>query len=358
MAGRGSGVVTGGAGFIGCAVSSALAVRFERVVAVDMLHPQVHPGQERPSALAREVELWRLDVAEPATWNRVFDDLTPSVIIHLAAETGTAQSMTEAARYVRANVNGLAVMLDALSARELTTERIVLASSRAVYGNGAWQPGDGSAIIYPGPRRREQLARAEWDFPDCHYLPAEAVTTRAEPISVYGATKLAQEHLLGSWSAASGTIPVIVRFQNVYGPGQSLHNPYTGIIPLFCRLADRGEPIPLYEDGGMLRDFVFIDDAAAALIDALDVPGRRPHIYDIGSGVARTIAEVAQFVAGLYNAPAPHVCGRYRYGDVRHAACDIEATRQALGWSPRHGLGAGLALVKDWVQDQLARAQR
>jgi dTDP-L-rhamnose 4-epimerase len=346
-------VVTGGAGFIGCAISSALTARFDRVVAVDVLHPQVHPGRARPSALAHEVELWRLDIAERATWDRVLERLTPAAIIHLAAETGTAQSMTEAARYVRTNVEGLAVMLDALSARELIPERIVLASSRAVYGNGAWQPNDGSAVIYPGHRTREQLAGAEWDFAKCDYLPADVRTTRTEPISVYGATKLAQEHLLSSWSAASGTIPIIVRFQNVYGPGQSLHNPYTGIIPLFCRLAAQGEPIPLYEDGRMLRDFVFIDDAAAALMDALDVPVPCPNILDVGSGMARTIAEVAHFIASLYSAPAPHVCGRYRYGDVRHAACMIEPTRQALGWRPHHSLDCGLARVKDWVQAQL-----
>jgi dTDP-L-rhamnose 4-epimerase len=353
----GSCLVTGGAGFIGCALSAALAVRFERVIALDVLHPQVHGSRKRPSALTAMVELWPLDVADPATWDRVLEEVTPSVIIHLAAETGTGQSLTEATRHAQTNVTGTAMMLDALSARGAVPERIILSSSRAVYGNGAWQSSNAEGVVYPKHRTREQLMRGEWDFPGLHYLPAEASITRLLPISIYGATKLAQEHLLTAWAAAYGTLPIVLRLQNVYGPGQSLSNPYTGIIPLFCRYAKRGDSIPLFEDGQMLRDFILIDDVVSAILSALGVAQTGEHTYDVGTGVATTIAALADRIAELYGAPPPRVCGRYRYGDVRHAACEIEATRRALAWSPRHVLSNGLARLKDWVDMELAHEE-
>jgi len=350
-------VVTGGAGFIGCALSSALADRFGRVIAVDTLTARVHARRERPAALAPKVELWPLDIARPETWDHLLNEVTPSAIIHLAAETSTGQSLVEAANQTRVNVSGTAVMLDALSARMAFPERIILSGSRAVYGNGAWLSKD-EEIVYPGHRTRGQLANSEWDFPNLRYLPAEARTTRPSPISVYAATKLAQEHLLTAWCAAYETLPIVLRLQNVYGRGQSLANPYTGIIPLFCRHAALSESIPLYEDGMMLRDFVLIDDIVMAFVKSLDTDAAGEHFYDVGTGATITLASVADRIADFYGAPSPHVCGRYRYGDVRHAGCSIEETRRALGWAPRHTLDEGLVLVMEWVDEQLAREER
>jgi len=345
-------IVTGGAGFIGCAISQGLVERFDRVVAVDNMHPQVHKTQMRPQALASRVELVQLDITEPATWDAVLARLQPTAVVHLAAETGTAQSLTEATRHAHTNVTGTTVMLDALARHNIVPERILLSSSRAVYGDGAWKNPSTGQTVYPGHRSRDQLARGAWDFAGLEVIPSAAAETRAMPTNIYGSTKLAQEYILRSWAAAFGTQPVVLRLQNVYGPGQSLSNPYTGIVSLFCRLARSGSSIPLYEDGQMLRDFVLIDDVAAALLVALDAPEIGPHPYDVGTGKASSIAEIAAQVAALYDAPAPHVCSLYRFGDVRHAACTIDATRQMLGWQPQFLVQDGLPRLKAWIDTQ------
>jgi dTDP-L-rhamnose 4-epimerase len=191
------------------------------------------------------------------------------------------------------------------------------------------------------------------DFPGCSPLPVTAADTWPMPVSVYGSTKLAQEHMLSSWASAFGSQLTILRLQNVYGPGQSLANAYTGIVSLFCRIARKGRSIPLYEDGKMLRDFVFIDDVADAILRGATSDARQEHPYDVGTGCANSIATLAKDVAALYHAPPPHVCGKYRFGDVRHAACSIEATTHALGWKPRHTPIEGLRLLSAWIESQL-----
>jgi dTDP-L-rhamnose 4-epimerase len=336
-------LVTGGAGFIGCAISDGLTQCFERVVAFDNLHPQVHPSRSRPAALHPDVELVLGDVTAPQAWEVLLQTIQPTTIIHLAAETGTGQSLTEATRHGHVNVVGTTVMVDALASCRMPPRRMVLASSRAVYGEGAWRSKEDGTIRYPGQRSRAQLARAEWDSPGLEPLPARAAETRPIPVSVYGATKLAQEHIMSAWSTAFGSELVILRLQNVYGSGQSLANPYTGIVPLFCRLARNGESIPLYEDGRMLRDFVLIDDVADAILRAVDITVVPKEPLDIGTGGETSIADLARRVAVMYGAPAPKICGKYRFGDVRHASCAIDATQAQLGWTPRYRIEEGLA---------------
>jgi dTDP-L-rhamnose 4-epimerase len=350
-------IITGGAGFIGCAISAGLSQRFDRIIAVDIMHPQVHKSPDRPAALHEKVELFRLDITDPASWDQILRDVHPTTVIHLAAETGTGQSITEATRHAHVNVTGTTVMLDALVRHDRIPEQILLTSSRAVYGDGAWEDPQTGAVSYPGYRSRAQLARGEWDFPGLRSMPCQASETVPYPTSVYGATKLAQEHVLRAWSSAFGSVPIITRLQNVYGPGQSLTNPYTGIVSLFCRLARAGNSIPLYEDGEMLRDFVLIDDVASGLLAALDrsVIGRYP--YDIGTGKPSSIADIAARIAELYGAPAPHICGLYRFGDVRHAACRIEPTLSQLDWQPQFNVQRGLLLLKDWIELQFEREE-
>lgn len=346
-------LVTGGAGFIGCAISKGLVNRFDRVVVVDNLHPQVHKKQRRPEALDANAGLLIADVAQPEAWPDILKTCKPSVLVHLAAETGTGQSLNEAARHAHVNVVGTATMLDALAHFDCIPERIVLASSRAVYGEGPWRRRGSGKIIYPGQRTREQLAAGEWDFPDLEPLPASAATTMPNPVSVYGATKLAQENIIKSWACAFGVQPVILRLQNVYGPGQSLSNPYTGIVSLFCRLARNGEVVPLYEDGRMLRDFVLIDDVASALLAAISSDREMAVPLDVGTGQATSIAGIAQKIAAMYAAPAPAVCAKYRFGDVRHASCGIGPTRESLSWAPGHSVDSGLPKLQGWIEEQL-----
>lgn len=346
-------LVTGGAGFIGCALSPALGDHFDRVVVLDNLHPQVHDRQERPASLDERVELVVGDVASAADWDRVLADLHPDVVVHLAAETGTAQSLTEATRHAVVNVVGTTEMLDALARHDALPEKIVLTSSRAVYGEGAWRGEDGS-LTYPGQRSAQMLECGTWDFPGLTATPFHSGRVKPTPTSVYGSTKLAQENVLTSWCLAMDVVPVLYRLQNVYGPGQSLTNPYTGIVSFFAQRAKAGEVIPVYEDGQIIRDFVFITDVAAAIMQGVLHSGPTRDAYDVGSGEGTSIMELAQLVAQVYGAPEPQVNGAFRNGDVRAARCDISDTVAALDWRPEVMVAEGVQRLCAWIDDVLA----
>jgi dTDP-L-rhamnose 4-epimerase len=345
-------LVTGGAGFIGCSIAKELVERFGRVVVMDNLHPQIHHRSERPLALHPSVDFVLADVTDSDAWDRLLRDIRPEVVIHLAAETGTGQSLTESERHGRVNVCGTTSMLDAMARADFVPQRFILASSRAVYGEGAWISADGT-IQYPKTRTRYMLTENQWDFPSLTSLPSSSKLTWPQPCNVYGATKLGQEHVLAAWCNAFGAEVSILRLQNVYGPGQSLTNSYTGIVSLFCRLARDGQVIPIYEDGAMLRDFVFIDDVASAVILSTQHPVSGAPL-DIGNGNASSISDVAKTIAAHYGAPPPSVTGQFRFGDVRHAATSIEGTLLALpNWKPRFKLQDGLPKLIAWVDAQL-----
>jgi dTDP-L-rhamnose 4-epimerase len=345
-------LVTGGAGFIGTAISGALAASFGRVVVVDNLHPQIHATGERPAELDASAELILGDITDAAVWDSVLASVTPDVIIHLAAETGTGQSLEESTRHTMTNVVGTSQMLDALNRHKKLPRRIVLSSSRAVYGEGAWRRKGEDPLFYPGQRTSATLDQAQWDFADAEPTAMKADDVFPAPVSVYGATKLAQENILLAWGKSYGVETAILRLQNVYGPGQSLINPYTGIMSLFCRMAKSGNSIPLYEDGQVRRDFILIDDVASALVAAATSPTVSDTPLDIGSGEYQTIGTAAEIIAGYYNAPVPHVTGQYRQGDVRHAWADVSAAKQVLGWSPQYNLEQGITRLARWIDTQ------
>ncbi len=346
-------IVTGGAGFIGSALSAGLAQRFDRVIAFDNLLAQVHGDVERPRELDPAVELYRADVRQEEAWASLLSTVDAvDTVIDLAAETGTGQSLFAATRHASVNVVGTTRMMDALAQADKLPRQLLLASSRAVYGEGAWRDAEGN-IRYPAQRTDAQLAAGQWDFPGTVYAPANASWTQPHPTSVYGATKLCQEHLLKAWGGATGTQVKIVRLQNVYGPGQSLINAYTGIVPLFVRMAKAGQSIPLYEDGQIVRDFVFIDDVRDAILAALERDSAAGQTIDIGTGRMTTIADVAQVIARRYGAPPPHVSGAYRNGDVRCGACDAAPARMLLDFQARHGLEDGLNRLCQWIDSAL-----
>ena len=351
-------IITGGAGFIGCSVGAELARQFDQVIAIDSLHPQVHQQPVRPASLHEKVKLVIADITLAETWQALVQHTRPDVVVHLAAETGTGQSLTEGSRHASVNVVGTTRMLDAFAGSGRLPERIVLTSSRAVYGEGAWRDNRTGEIVYPGQRSRAQLERGEWDFPGLTCLPFAAVSTEPRPTSIYGATKLAQEHIVRTWASSFGIDVAILRLQNVYGPGQSLSNPYTGIVSLFASLARANQSIPIYEDGQIIRDFVFIDDVAAALcrVACKGTPSINP--YDVGSGQATSILQLGTLIAHLYGAPPPHVNGAFRNGDVRHASCDISPTRTGLDWKPMWSLEDGLRALCDWIDVQQTLARR
>ncbi|MGH3970350.1 MAG: NAD-dependent epimerase/dehydratase family protein, partial [Mycobacterium sp.] len=319
-------LITGGAGFIGSALAYSLVEAGYDVAVMDVLHPQVH-GERPVIDLPPSVRLFTGDVTHAPDWDAVLRLFQPAQIVHLAAETGTAQSLSEATRHGSVNVVGTAQLLDALSRCALVPEQFVLASSRAVYGEGAWQCG--AQIFYPGPRSHAQLLAGSWDPLGPTGVPAVPLAscagqTEPRPTNIYAATKLAQEHMLAAWTAAHDTKLSVLRLQTVYGPGQSLTNSYTGIVALFARLADQQCPLEVYEDGKIVRDFVFIDDVVDALTAAVQRPATEPRCLDIGSGIATTIHELACKIAAICDAPEPTVVPKFRDGDVRAASCDIE----------------------------------
>ncbi|RQS54712.1 dTDP-L-rhamnose 4-epimerase [Burkholderia sp. Bp8984] len=347
-------LVTGGAGFIGCAISKRLAPRAGRYVVMDNLHPQIHERAVRPDALDEKAELFVADVTEAEAWDALLPDFQPDIVIHLAAETGTGQSLTEASRHSLVNVVGTTRLTDALVKHGVAVEHILLTSSRAIYGEGAWKKDNGT-VVYPGQRGRAQLEAAQWDFPGMTMLPSRADRTEPRPTSVYGGTKLAQEHVLSAWALATKTPLSILRLQNVYGPGQSLTNSYTGIVALFSRLAREKKVIPLYEDGNVTRDFVSIDDVADAIVATLMRESAPLSVFDIGSGQATSILEMARIIANHYGAPAPQVNGAFRDGDVRHAACDLSESLANLAWKPQWSLERGISELQTWIARELDR---
>ncbi len=348
-------LITGGAGFIGSALSHRLVEAGYDVAVMDILHPQVH-AKGRAITLPPSVRLFTGDVTHAPDWDAVLRLFTPSQIVHLAAETGTAQSLSEASRHGSVNVVGTTQLLDALSRAELVPAQFVLASSRAVYGEGAWQYGD--EIFYPPPRSHAQLVAGNWD-PEgpagerAVPLPSCASRTEPRPANIYAATKLAQEHLLAAWSAAHGARLSVLRLQNVYGPGQSLTNPYTGVVPFFARAAREGRPSEVFEDGKIVRDLVYIDDVVDAIFAAIERPAAESRCLDIGSGSGTTILELATKIAAIFDAPKPSIVPKFRDGDIRAASCDIEPAKRELDWCPKWAVDDGLAMLIDWIGEQL-----
>jgi dTDP-L-rhamnose 4-epimerase len=344
-------LITGGAGFIGSALARRLVESGCEVAVLDILHPQVH-GEHATVELPSSVRLFTGDVTHAPDCDAVLRLFRPSQIVHLAAETGTAQSLSEATRHGSVNVVGTTQLVDALSRCEHVPDQLVLASSRAVYGEGAWQ--SDANIFYPQPRSHAQLVAGVWDPQGPTGGPAvplasSALRTELRPTNIYAATKLAQEQILAVWTAAHDTRLSVLRLQNVYGPGQSLTNSYTGIVALFARLAREKHALEVYEDGRIVRDFVYIDDVVEALFSAIASPATTSRYVDIGSGVPTTIHELALQLATICDAPEPVVVAKFRDGDVRAAKCEIEPATTELDWRPKCSLDEGTRALLDWI---------
>jgi dTDP-L-rhamnose 4-epimerase len=277
-------------------------------------------------------------------------------VAHLAAETGVGQSMYEVNRYVDVNDRGTATLLEAIVACHRPV-RIVLASSRAVYGEGLYQC-ERCGEVSPMPRDPAALDRSSWEpvCPICAGRIAPLPTheeTRCRPGSVYAATKLAQEHLCQVVGAAYGLPVVVLRYFNVYGPGQSLHNPYTGILSTFYARASAGKPIAVFEDGRESRDFVYVDDVVAATRQALLLPtlGHGARVVNVGTGIATSIHELARTIleVGGWRVPI-ELTGTFRVGDVRHAFADTRRAKRVLGFTATTTLHDGLERWLRWAK--------
>lgn len=352
-------LITGGLGFIGIHVAERLIEEGSSVRLFDNLSPQIHGAIPDVSRLtlsgACKVEVLRGDVRCARDWERALDGV--ECIIHLAAETGTGQSMYEISRYTDTNVSGTAALLDHLANHRHGVNKIILASSRSVYGEGAYRC-ERCGVVYPPMRTAEALQAARWQ-PSCPVCAGaiRAIATpedaRTCPASIYAATKLAQEDLVRIAGQAHGIRFVIFRLQNVYGEGQSLKNPYTGILSIFSNQIRAGKVVNLYEDGQESRDFVHVSDVAQAIALAVAGDGADGCTLNIGSGEATTVERIALLLSERFGGGAPaQVSGHYRLGDIRHGFADISALRQTLGFVPQVSLEDGLARFFKWVEQQ------
>jgi dTDP-L-rhamnose 4-epimerase len=353
-------LITGGAGFIGSRLALRLSGDGHAVTVLDTLSPQIH-GEDpaRTSPLFRSItDRVRFAHGSVCDQHVVAECLRDQeAVVHLAAETGTGQSMYEIRRYVDVNIGGTALLLDQLTNHAHSVRRFVVASSRAIYGEGKYQAADGS-VVYPSARRPEDMQVGKFEPLDSRTgEPLQCLPTDEEakihPSSVYGITKYNQEQMVMTVCPTVGITPVALRYQNVYGPGQSLKNPYTGILSIFSTRILNGNPIAIFEDGLESRDFVYIDDVVEATCLALLRDSAGGQVFGIGSGVATNVLAVANTLVALYKRHVPVVVtGGFRIGDIRHNLSDLTKARSLLGFVPEVEFEAGIERFANWVQTQ------
>jgi dTDP-L-rhamnose 4-epimerase len=349
-------LVTGGAGFIGSRLCQKLYEKDFSVTVLDNLSSQIH-GSERESDLLKSIKNNTKFVLGDLRDKPLLENVLKGqeIIVHLAADTGTSQSMYDVDRYTDTNIKGTACLLEAVLGGKTAVKKIVLASSRAVYGEGKYQCNI-HGIVYPDARSESCLLRKDFT-PKCPYckssvaqLPTDEASA-IKPSSVYGITKYAQEQLVNLISTTLVIPAVILRYQNVYGPGQSMVNPHTGIIPIFSNLLKKGSEVNIFEDGLESRDFVYIDDVVAATVLAVETPAvKTTNVFNVGSGESRTLIEVAKLLQKLYcSASTIRVSGDFRSGDIRHNVADLTKIKQAFGFKPLVKFSDGIACFVDWV---------
>ncbi len=358
-------LITGGLGFIGLETARLLVERGRQVLLLDNLSAQIHgavPHLSSQSLLSHPlVEVVRGDVRQPDIWARTMANV--NCVVHLAAETGTGQSMYEISRYTGTNVGGTASLLDHLANHRHHVGKVILASSRSVYGEGAYTC-ERCGLVYPAMRSEAMFRQRQWEplCPGCQgaisatATPESAITA---PASIYAATKLAQEHLVRIASQTLGFPAVIFRFQNVYGEGQSLKNPYTGILSIFSNQLRQGRTIDLYEDAQESRDFVHVSDVARAIVLGLLSEQGNGCTLNVGAGYATSVARIALLLQQrLGSETRMVVSGRYRLGDIRHGYADLSAVRAKLGFVPQISLEQGLDRFVSWVRTQQLEPDR
>ena len=348
-------LVTGGAGFIGSHLVRALLERGDEVVVLDSLEPQVHG--DTPPDIPAGVELIVGDVGDAEAADRALAGVER--VVHLAAAVGVGQSMYEIARYTERNTMQTARFLERVVAQRPMPLRMVVASSMSIYGEGEYVCPEHGAVA-PGPRPEEQLLTRSWELTcdQCGNELAPIGTTEAKaliPTSIYAITKRDHEELCLVTGAAYGIPTVALRFFNVYGPGQALSNPYTGVAAIFAsRLLNERPPI-VFEDGEQSRDFIHVSDIVQGLLLALESDTAAGHALNLGTGKPTTVAEIARVIAdGLGLDIKPELNHQYRAGDIRHCRADVERARELLGFEAKVAFADGMRDLLGWLQDQQA----
>lgn len=352
-------LITGGSGFIGSSLSLRLLEAGHKVRVLDALISQIHGDEPRTSPLYQSIK-GKVDFYHGCITNRPLLAqclIGVDTVVHFAAETGTGQSMYDIQNYVDVNVGGTGVLLDLLSNTKHQVSKLVVASSRAIYGEGKYRCFT-HGIVYPGQRTTEDMENGLFS-PRCGicgaFVEAEATdeTTLAQPSSIYGITKLNQEQMVLTVGRALGIPSIAFRYQNVYGPGQSLSNPYTGILSIFSNRIRSGNSINIFEDGLESRDFVFIDDAVTATMQGIEHKGGVNGAFNVGSGVPSDVCSIANMLQAAFRREVPTVVsGQFRLGDIRHNFADLEKIERVLGFVPSIDIEQGIARFVDWVEKQ------
>jgi dTDP-L-rhamnose 4-epimerase len=340
-------LITGGAGFIGSHLANALIEAGARVRVLDALTDQVHGSQRQfPEHLHADIETMPGDVRNLDVVTRALRGITH--VYHLAAAVGVGQSMYEIEHYVDVNTRGTAVLLQALLQHPV--QRLVVASSMSIYGEGLYKRS--GELREPPLRSRDQLSRGQWDLQDDGAILDPVATPEskhAAPASVYALSKLDQEQLCLLFGSAYNVPTVALRFFNVYGPLQSLANPYTGVLAIFASRCLNGNPPLIFEDGMQRRDFVSVRDIVQACRLALTTQSTG-EVFNIGSGHPRSILEVANAVIDVLGARVePVITGKYRSGDIRHCFADIGKAQRLLGYRPQVRFEDGLTELAEWL---------
>jgi dTDP-L-rhamnose 4-epimerase len=355
-------LITGGAGFIGCHLTRALLACGYHVRVLDSLIEQVHGGADEPALLDPDAEFIRGDVRDEQLVRsslRGVDD-----VVHLAAEVGVGQSMYAVDRYVSVNDHGTAVLFQQLIGKPV--QRVVVASSMSIYGEGRYRDEDGGVHDHV---LRKPGTGAPWDPLDSQGRPLLPVPTPEDKAptlaSVYAITKYVQERLTLTLAPAYGMQGVALRLWNAYGSGQALSNPYTGVLAIFASRLQNGQRPMIFEDGRQRRDFVHVEDVARAFVLALTHPDAAGQVYNVASGVDRSVEEVAYALAGAMGRPdlEPDITGKTRSGDIRHNIADISKITRELGFKVERDFNLDLAELAAWVlarssEDRVLEASR
>ncbi len=353
-------LITGGAGFIGSHIALRLIEKGYDVTVLDNLLEQIHgenPDKTSPlyCSIKDKTRFIKADVCDKDALEDAIRDA--DYIIHLAAETGTGQSMYEIKRYVDVNIGGTALLLDILTNTKHHVKRVVVAESRAIYGEGKYHC-EKCGDVYPTERKDEDMAKGDFDChcPKCGGNVTLVATTEdsvIHPSSVYGIGKQVQGQLVHLICKNIGVESVSYRYQNVYGPGQSLTNPYTGILSIFSTRIKNHKEINIFEDGLESRDFVYIDDVVNATIAGMEVSEANGHVFNIGTGIATDVLTVAKTLCKHYGIDVPlNVSGNYRLGDIRHNYADISLAKRILKYEPKWSFDQGIKQFTDWVNQQ------
>lgn len=352
-------LISGGAGFIGSNLAVNLVKKGHHVTVLDNLSKQIHGenGFNSPlyNRIRDKVEFVLGDVRNHDDWRKAI--ASQNMIIHLAAETGTGQSMYEIEKYNNVNIMGTAIMWDIIANQKHSIKKVVVASSRAIYGEGKYICKT-HREVYPIARKGQDMNKGDFNVkcPFCSSnveLVATTEDSKIHPTSIYGFTKQAQEEM-SMIVGKSLNIPVVAfRYQNVYGPGQSLSNPYTGILSIFSTRIKNGNEIAIFEDGKESRDFVYIDDVVDATILGLEKDDANFESFNVGTGVRTDVLTVAQTLKEKYGANVEvKITGNFRLGDIRDNFADISKAKKLLGFVPKVDFKKGISHFVDWVNTQ------